>query len=243
MGVLSNHKIKIIASLAGTTVIASGVTIPYLTHKNISSPEPENGDNVPIYPNVKKPITPATKMSSQNQEPQESTSSKLAKLKNEKLTLLGNVENQMTSYKNMIKSIIDVKKLEEELNKCFSNGEIKDKVTDEEKQKLKDNYEAVKADSKRYEKIQKKIKEGELKQKESYADSDNTNEERYEDFKSKFDEINGEYKDVINKKSGENLYSSFSKIKSKLNLNNQQCSLKDIIKMNDAIGTKHGVRN
>lgn len=166
--------------------------------------------------------------------------SQLNSLKSEKASLLSQIEDKITSYKNVIKDITNVQKLEAELNQCASKGEIEINISGEEKEELKKNYNQVKKDIGEYEKFQTNLTTGEVGQSETYADANNTDETRYNSFNEKLTKVKQEYQTLSEKESRVAFYNSFIKIKDKLKTSEQNCSFKDLIKINDELGQRNG---
>lgn len=242
MSIMISNKIKIAASVAGTSAVALGMGIPYLTSSN--NPEAKES-SIQIQPEspkseIKEPATEVVGQKIvQKTQPQETISSKINGLKNEKNVFLNSVEDSTSSYKNALGKIVNVKQLEEELKKCASKPEVNTNITSEETTKLKNIYEEVKRDIQEFEKLSGKIKIGELKNVEQEAEKYNEDESKYNTFKNKLEEARGEYNSILNKKSSGNFSTLLATIQSKLNLADEKCSLKDLIKMNDALGQRN----
>lgn len=186
---------------------------------------------------ISLPKKPAAKVdNASRQDTDKRIMTQLNTLKIEKGELLSQVSNKITSYRNTIKNITNVSKLESEFDKCFSKNEIKVNVTDEEKEELKKNYEQVKQDVEEYEKLQTNLTQGEVWKSEAYADGNNTDEARYTDFNDKFGKVKQEFQNISTKQSDIIFYQSLLKVKNQLTDNTQHCSFKDIIKMNDKLG-------
>lgn len=166
--------------------------------------------------------------------------SQLNSLKSEKASLLTQVADKITSYRNVIKDISNVQKLETELNQCSSKSEIEINISGEEKEELKKNYNQVKKDIGEYEKFQTNLTTGEVGQSETYADANNTDETRYNSFNEKLTKVKQEYQTLSAKESRVAFYNSFIKIKDKLKTSEQNCSFKDLIKINDELGQRNG---
>lgn len=163
----------------------------------------------------------------------------LMKLKGEKVSLLTDVENKISDYKNLIRHIVDISKLESELGKCSSRGDVPTGITESDKAKLKTKFDRVKEDILKYESLQKNLKTGEVWQSENYADKNNTSEERYKDFQSKFNSAKEQYSALTKENSNIAFHIAFAEVRSSLTISESTCSLKDLIKMNDELGRRN----
>lgn len=243
MGIFASNKVKITATAIGGSGALLGIGLPHLlssgeqpVQKQPEQPQPP----LPAEPQVQQVKAPQAQPEPKAVPAQgETTAVKVNNLKNEKVKLLSLVENSTSGYKQTIGGISTIHQLEEALRKCSSRAEVNSNVTDEEKNKLKNVYTKVKEDIQEFEKINGEIQRGELHRLETEAEKRNDDEEKYGNFKKKFDETQREYQLILDKKSDHNFSALLREIKSKLNLEERSCSLKDLIKMNDALGERN----
>lgn len=186
-----------------------------------------------------KKIEPSVENNSKQWNDGSHINAQLMKLKNEKVSLLKDIEDKISDYKDLIRRIVDISKLESELSKCSSKDEVSTGITESDKEELKAKFNRVKEDISKYESMKTRLETGEVSQSESYADKNNTSEERYKDFQSKLDNAKEQYSSLTQENSNISFHVTFKEVRSKLAISESTCSIKDLIKMNDELGRRN----